>query len=220
MTEPIREVREITSLGDWLCEACGTAFSANRGPRRFCSRTCSASYLAKRWWQHDPDGMRQKISARLIARASLIDRFHAGVAIDVSGCWLWQKAKDRAGYGKMSSGKPGASGPVKAHRVAYELFVGPISAGLHVCHRCDTPACVNPDHLFLGTNAENRRDMSQKSRARPPSLKGATNPNARLAPAQVDAIRQSTDSNPALAQQYGVSRRQIWLIRTGRGWKQ
>lgn len=219
MSEPVREVREIESTGAWLwvCDACGVEFRTDRSRRRrFCSVTCSASYLANQWWRTDRDGMRQKIASRNRARQkSIVERFHAGYVIDPSsGCWLWQKNKDRKGYGRLSSGTLN-----KAHRIAYKLFVGPIG-GAHVCHHCDTPACVNPAHLFLGTNAENTRDAASKGRLPGHSSPGESNPNARLTLSQVADIRQSTERSIILAKQYGVSRRQIWLIRAGRGWTQ
>lgn len=86
-----------------------------------------------------------------------------------SGCWLWTGGSlGSMGYGAFSPA--GATfkvrGVVYAHRFAYEHFVGPVPAGLCVLHRCDTPPCVNPDHLFLGTQLENVRDMMAKGRDR------------------------------------------------------
>jgi len=210
MSEVAREVREWR----WTCDACGTVFFTDRSRRRrFCSLPCSASYLADQWWKTDREGMRQKIAARNLARQTpLIERFHAGYIVDPSGCWLWQKRKDRNGYGRLSGG-----GLTKAHRVAYELFVGPVG-DLHVCHHCDVPACVNPAHLFLGTNADNTRDAARKGRMRGHSSPGEANGNARLALTQVETIRQSTERSIVLARQYGVSRHHIWLIRTGKSW--
>lgn len=77
-------------------------------------------------------------------------------------CWLWTAGTDGWGYGVFRV----YARPMKAHRFAYELEVGPIPEGHIVCHACDVPACVRPDHLFLGTNADNNRDMREKGRQR------------------------------------------------------
>lgn len=82
--------------------------------------------------------------------------------VDVKeGCWEWQGALDEGGYGKFK--KDGKT--QKAHRVAYEMFTEAISPGLIVCHMCDNPKCVNPSHLWIGTQRDNMRDRSEKGRA-------------------------------------------------------
>lgn len=88
-----------------------------------------------------------------------VERFWSKVTVREPGaCWEWRGAKHPDGYGSFSLGGK----MVAAHRVAYELANGPILGGLHVCHACDNRPCVNAGHLWLGTNADNKRDQKAK----------------------------------------------------------
>jgi len=129
------------------------------------------------------------------------------VPVPESGCWIWLHGASPSGYG--ISGLKYLDGG--AHRVSYKAFVGPIPAGYFICHKCDTPPCVNPDHLFLGTHADNMADRQRKGR-----YIGEWNGRARLDVAQVQEIRRRIAageiSKYTAARIYGVSKRTIMDI--------
>lgn len=136
--------------------------------------------------------------------------------VDKSGnCWLWQGYRRRSnGYGTLTV-RP--RGTLLAHRIAWEVTSGPIPAGLYVCHHCDTPACVNPAHLFLGTQQDNMTDMRRKGRG----ARGEQNNSGKLTPDDVRAIRRAAPATTldALGKQYGVTRGAIWHIVHRRTWR-
>jgi len=97
---------------------------------------------------------------RLLSSQELEVRFMAKVLKSESACWLWQGQTYRRGYGKFTA--EGRTTP--AHRWAYRHWVGPLDNGVLACHRCDTPPCVNPAHLFAGSQSDNIRDCMAKGR--------------------------------------------------------
>lgn len=132
-----------------------------------------------------------------------------------SGCWLWTGATTGRGkYRHGSVGLPRLRATAKASRVAWELYRGRIPDGLQVLHSCDNPLCVNPEHLFLGTHAENMADMKEKGR----STHGEKSARAKLTREQVFAIRQSTEAHTVMAKQFGVPHHAIRQIRKGTTW--
>ncbi|OJB35399.1 HNH endonuclease signature motif containing protein [Burkholderia ubonensis] len=144
---------------------------------------------------------------------SLKDRFDEKVVI-TPGCWLWSASVNSKGYGLIRD----TAGALRlAHRVAYELYVGPVPAGRMILHRCDVPACVNPFHLRPGTAHENTQDMLAKGRGVSPQ--GEVNGNAKLTGEQVRAIRSDDGSLRAVARKYGVTYNAIDGIRSGKTWR-
>lgn len=95
-----------------------------------------------------------------------VDHFWENICKTEGGCWDWKNAVDRRGYGKMGLKYPGTkrSRMLLSHRVAFYLTTGEFPSKLSVLHHCDRPVCCNPDHLFLGTQLDNMRDMIQKGR--------------------------------------------------------
>jgi hypothetical protein len=111
-----------------------------------------------------------------------------------------------------------------AHRFAYELLVGPIPDGMFVCHHCDNPPCVNPKHLFLGTQLDNMRDKVAKGRHHAPGptnpAKGGDNGRAVLTQQDVDRLRslEGTTSISALSREFGIGRTQVGRILRRESW--
>lgn len=130
----------------------------------------------------------------------LADRFWSKVDTQygADACWLWTAAKHPRGYGAIFVGKR----RLMAHRVAWEITHGPIPEGLHVLHKCDTPLCVRPSHLWLGTHIDNMRDRDAKGRN--VNKRGSQHARSKLTEAQVRAIRSSRLTRRELAERYGV----------------
>ncbi len=127
------------------------------------------------------------------------------------GCWEWTGGTTRGGYGVLM-GPDGRMG--RANRLAYELYKEAIPDGLLVLHVCDNPACVNPDHLFLGTHKENTRDMLEKGRGGHHKLKfkGTSNPNSKLSSRDIWEIQYLSTvgiKQKDLANMYNVHRTTI-----------
>ena len=137
--------------------------------------------------------------------------FKARVKINpITKCWEWSLSKNRKGYGQCTyKGKYQS-----AHRLSYYLYYNVDPGKLHVCHKCDNPGCVNPEHLWLGTNYDNHKDKIQKGRAK--YALEFNNANCKLSNADVFNIRKryevGGETHRSLAKEYGVNHRLIGRI--------
>ena len=132
-------------------------------------------------------------------------------------CWLWTAGCKSDGYGSMS---PVSYTTISSHRASWIMHHGAIPAGMSVLHKCDNPACVNPEHLFLGTQADNMKDCAVKGRCNKPS--GEDHYGSKLTSAKVLAIRKALargETQQSLAEYYGVVQRTISDIKRGKKWK-
>lgn len=157
--------------------------------------------------------------AKTIRGTSLADRLAKRLSPpNENGCILWTGAKNKGGYGTI-----GASGPSRktfiVHRVAYELAYGSFDESLLVCHHCDVRLCCNPQHLFLGTHADNTADCVVKCR----NVRGENHGCRKLNEASVRRIRdiysKGISNYTDIAREFGISVGAIWCVVNRRNWK-
>lgn len=129
-------------------------------------------------------------------------------------CWHWHGAWGNAGYGQFYVDEV----VMGAHRASWVIHHGMPGEGIEVCHKCDVPSCVNPNHLFLGTHAENMADMRTKGRMVMPDTVGEANSAAKLTEIDVMQIRASDEMGVDIAIRYGVSTTTVSEIRLGKTW--
>lgn len=144
---------------------------------------------------------------RLKQSRTIEERFFSRFVKTENGCWQWRSHTDKDGYGIL----PGNLKNTRAHRFSFEFHCGPIPDEMVVCHKCDNPGCVNPEHLFVGTAKDNAQDALKKGR----HYIGEKNGRAKITDQQANEIKTSIKSGPELAQIYGVNRSTINRIKRG-----
>lgn len=160
---------------------------------------------------------------RIDLQFEFVTRKLAQHTITENGCWQYEGFKNKDGYGVFQIYNPYTKPrkrKYRAHRVAYAYYHGIDPGHLFVCHKCDNPACINPDHLFLGTHKDNMEDKARKGRAAPQD--GELNGNAKLNKELVRHVVgyiQKGLSNKQISESLPVTHSQVSLIRLGKSWK-
>lgn len=142
--------------------------------------------------------------------------FWSRYLVNDNECWIWTGPIGDDGYGKVKI----AQKTLRSHRVSYALINGDFDQSLMVCHRCDVPLCINPEHLFLGTNSDNQIDSRSKKRGA--DIRGVKNPAAKLTEVQILEIKKEyipyVITHTFLAKKYGVCKNHIARIIRGERW--
>ena len=138
----------------------------------------------------------RKIKMATVNRQYIVDRSYLD---PFTGCWEWNRAIDPNGYGAARNDRK-----IGAHRLSYEEFIGPIPKGMNICHSCDNTKCVNPDHLWVGTQKENIHDGLKK---------GRINRRYKVSEEDVKDICSSKESALSLAKKYKISWGYVYVIK-------
>lgn len=154
---------------------------------------------------------------------SEVDRFMRWIGKQPNGCWTWLgsiKHRRNRPQSEWHGQWRNAAGQIElTSRAAWRLLVGPIPSRAFVLHKCDVPRCCNPEHLYLGTQADNVRDMWERERAKPRALEGVKHGGAKANDEIVRDIRASKESTAILAAKHGLSRATVHDIRLRNTWK-
>ena len=137
-------------------------------------------------------------------------------SVEDNGCWICTSHRPNilSGYHEMNrNGKM-----IRVHRHMYEKYKGEIPNGLLICHKCDNPSCINPDHLFVGTPKENSEDMVMKGRSNPPRLTGEMIGTSKLKISQIIDIRKDNRLQREIAKDYGIAQCHVSRIKLHQTW--
>ena len=134
------------------------------------------------------------------------------------GCWIWPKSVDSCGYGRVYlNDERKKTKNFTVHRVSWELKNGPIPKGRSICHKCDTPRCFNPDHLFLGTHKDNMQDRVLKNR----TPRGEKHPMSLVTAEmsrQIISLAAAGVRTIEIAKRFGISENTARKVKSGRHW--
>jgi len=186
-----------------------------------CIKECNLPVVAlglcnKHWRRNKKFGSPVAVSSHSgsFRGLSAKERFARSV-VKTDGCWLWKASRDKDGYGIFRGELAGVLF-TRAHRFSYALHTGDLLVGMQALHTCDNPSCVNPEHLFSGSNADNMRDKIQKGRSR--VSVGEQNGHAILTERQVRRILKDPRPYAEIASEYNVAASTIGSVKQRRSW--
>lgn len=185
------------------CAHCRSEF--DRGYRISARRAANPQYCS-------PQCRREETKLR--AETAMASLFWTRTERQPTGCLHWTGRRDPNGYGRIDF----RGAPRLAHRVAYELTYGEAPGDRFVCHSCDNPSCVEPAHLWLGSQSDNMSDAATKGRLNSSRGNGSDNPASKLSEEHARQIKFGSDSAPRIAAQFGVSKETVYAIRKGKTW--
>jgi hypothetical protein len=212
--EIVKSILKLHSEGKYTRKQLATLF--NQG------YSSVVDVIAGKSWKHisNPSGSKIEIPNIILGNEILIDEIYSSINI-INDCWIWNKKKridprypNRFDYGIILIG----SEEIAAHRLSYDLFINDIEEDKNIiCHRCDVPSCINPNHLFAGTQKENIQDAVSKGRM----ARGEKNGQVKLKEKEVIEIKKLLKlggHHQEIADKFNVSRRAIYGIAVGRNW--
>jgi hypothetical protein len=189
------------------CQTCGARLKTSPariadGRGKYCSRICAGAAKAAARPAPDYDALKAALEDGLIPEPN-------------TGCMLWDGRAHSEGYGILEQ----HGRRYYAHRLALRFAGTDVPKGACVCHRCDTPACANPAHLFIGTRGENTKDMWAKGRGNPGAVAPEKHHRRKLTREIVAVIRGLNEPVSVVAARYGITKTHVHTLRSGKGWK-
>ena len=195
------------------CATCKKDFKrlesiVKKNNKSYCNRKCADIGMEKN---------------KLELLKSVKDRIKINTTIDGNGCWIWNKYKNKKGYGQLATGAFGRKRAFLAHRASYLVFKGKIPKDKLVCHTCDTPSCVAPIHLFVGTPKDNSQDMVKKNRSSRVSIAiGEKNKNSKitsLIALKIKKLLAEKVTCVEIAKNLRVNKNTVYSIKQNKTWK-
>lgn len=206
------KIKNLPKKSGFLCLA--------EGCDRIVGKDGGFGFCSKHYQRYKKYGDPNKVYWKRLEGETIEEKLKANYFENENGCWIWKGGKNSRGYGSINIGNRKTA---QVHRIAFKLWKGELPDDLFVCHHCDEPLCINPDHLFLGTNQDNIDDKMFKGRAYTGVHLGEKNESSILTDEKVKEIKklllQKKKYQSEIAKQFKVSKQCITDIKLEHRWK-